>query len=204
MYTDLIYDFDGTISNTYPIFTEALLELLKNHGLNDTYDGAYAKLKVSVGYALGCYEWDDEKKKINREFHAIHERLALEKQEMIPGADVILKAAVEQGKRNYLYTHTGKLVHQLLDKMGIAEYFTEVMDGTLKFDRKPCPDALNWLMDRHGIDRSTALMVGDREMDIGAAHNAGIGGCLMDVEGFFPDTRAEHRIDKLTDLLEIM
>jgi phosphoglycolate phosphatase-like HAD superfamily hydrolase len=204
MYTDLIYDFDGTISNTYPIFTEALLTLLNNHGLTDTYEGAYRTLKESVGYALKCYEWDAPYKQIHKEFHVIHEALALEKQEMIEGADIVLRTAVEQGKRNFLYTHTGALAGRLLEKMGIAQYFTYVMDGRAKFERKPCPDALNWLMDTQGINRESAIMIGDRPMDIGAGHNAGIHACLFDIEELFPETEAEHHIEKLTDILEFM
>ena len=31
MYNFLIYDFDGTLSDTYPIFTEAFLKLMEKY-----------------------------------------------------------------------------------------------------------------------------------------------------------------------------
>ena len=50
MYQNIVYDFDGTISDTYPIFTKALLVLLERHGIKGDYDECYALLKVSDVY----------------------------------------------------------------------------------------------------------------------------------------------------------
>ena len=61
-YKHLIYDFDGTLSDTYPCFTEAILQTLKDHGLSDTYESVYAKLKVSVGYTVRCYDFGKDPK----------------------------------------------------------------------------------------------------------------------------------------------
>ena len=74
----------------------------------------------------------------------------------------------------------------------------------MKFPRKPDPTALNWLIDKHSIVKENALMIGDRDIDIIAAHNAGIAGCLFDEGGYFENTNAEHRIkefDKMLDLI---
>ena len=60
MYTDLIYDFDGTLFDTYPVFTEALLIFLKRHGIESDYETAYKRLKVTVGYALRSYGFDGD------------------------------------------------------------------------------------------------------------------------------------------------
>ena len=55
-YKHLIYDFDGTLSDTYPCFTETVLELIKKYGISDTYENVYSNLKVNVGYALKQYD----------------------------------------------------------------------------------------------------------------------------------------------------
>ena len=55
MYSDLIFDFDGTLSDTYPVATKALLEILKENGIDESFDVAYAKLKISYGHAVGSY-----------------------------------------------------------------------------------------------------------------------------------------------------
>lgn len=204
MFTDIIFDFDGTISDTYPVYAEALLKILESHGLCDTYDSVMAKLKVSVGYALQSYDWGSHYREISKEFHSLHAALAVEKQQPIEGADVLLKAIADSEKRSYIYTHTDMLVYKLLFRMGIINRFTDIMDGSMKFPRKPCPDALNWFIERHRLDRSKTIIVGDRDIDIDAGHNAGIAGCLFDPDGFYPNAEADFKVSKLTDIIQIL
>ena len=205
MYTDYIYDFDGTIADSYPLYTETMLEILKRHGLDDTYESAYARLKISIGNAIRSYNFTDAtQEELNHEFHTFYRKLAKEKLAIIKGADEMLKKTVEAGKKNYLYTHTGKLVYELLEKNGLSDYFVDIIDASMKFPRKPDPTALNWLIDRHSIVKENALMIGDRDIDIIAAHNAGIAGCLFDEGGYFENTNAEHRIKGLDEVLDLI
>ena len=201
MYDFLIYDFDGTISDTYPVFTRALLELLSRLGKQTDYNKAYSQLKVSVGHALKFYGLSDHEK----EYHSIWKEMALAEQKAFPGAHEILRYAKSRGKKNYLYTHTGRIVYDLLCKMGISDCFDFILESTTyKFPRKPAPDALNFIIKTCGIDRSHALMIGDRDIDIEAARAAGIDGCLFDPDGYYLDCKAEHYIKSLLDLKAII
>ena len=201
MYDYLIYDFDGTISDTYPVFAKALIELLNRHDIKGDYKTAYNQLKVSVGYALKQYDISDETRK---EYKEIHRELAIAEQCAFPEAEEILKFAKDNGKKNYIYTHTGSLVHKLLEKMKLTGYFEFVLDGSYGFLRKPAPDALNYLIEKCGIDRSRAIMIGDRDIDAEAAKNAGIAGCLIDSEGYYPDCVTDHYIKSLSELKKII
>lgn len=205
MYQNIVYDFDGTISDTYPMFTKALLVQLERHGIKGDYDECYALLKVSVGEALRHFDWGGvDHKTIQREFHEIHDRMAMEEQRPYYDAEEILRHAVEQGKRNFLYTHTDTLAYRLLEKWGLRQYFTDAIDGSMKFPRKPAPDALLYLMEKNGMDPAQTLMVGDRDIDINAGHNAGTAGCLYDYEGFYSQDNAEHFVRKLSELKTII
>ena len=64
MIKDLIYDFDGTLSDTYPVVTEELLHILREHGVHEEFDRAYALLKVSYGYAARRYDLSISAKEI--------------------------------------------------------------------------------------------------------------------------------------------
>lgn len=205
MYQNIVYDFDGTISDSYPIFTKALLVLLERHGMKGDYRECYALLKESVGAALRHFDWGEiDHKTINREFHDIHDEMAMEEQKPYDDAEEILRYAVEQGKKNYLYTHTDTLAYRLLEKWGLRHYFTDAIDGSMKFPRKPAPDALLYLMEKNAMDPAQTLMVGDRDIDVDAGHNAGTAGCLYDYEGFYANTGAEHDIHKLSELKGII
>jgi len=205
MFDELIYDFDGTLFDTYPVFTEALLILLERHGIKSDYDTAYARLKVTVGHALRSYGFDgDLFKPANKEFKAIYWELAKTKQKPLPFVPEVLDYAIEHGKRNYVYTRSGKEVLSLLDAWGLTDKFTFIMDATMPFPSKPDPTALNWLAEKFSLDKSKCLMIGDRDLDTESGNNAGMKSCLYDFEGFYPDTYADYKINSIAELKDII
>ena len=205
MYQNIVYDFDGTISDTYPIFTKALLVLMERHGMKGDYNECYALLKISVGAAIGHFDWGvKDIEIIKHEFHEIHDAMAMEEQKPYDDAEEILRYAVEQGKKNYLYTHTDTLAYRLLEKWGLRQYFSDAIDGSMDFPRKPAPDALLYLMEKNQMNPAETLMVGDRDIDIDAGHNAGAAGCLYDYENFYTDAKADHFVQKLAEIKAIL
>ena len=204
MYDFLIYDFDGTLSDTYPVFTKALLELAKRYHVQADYDTAYGLLKQSTGAALKAYDFGISLGQAREEFEEIYCSMALEQQKAFPDTADILRFAMGQNKKNYVYTHSGTWVYDLLDRMGIRDCFDFVLDSSYDFPRKPAPDAINFMIEKCGIDRRKALMIGDRDLDIEVAHAAGIWACLIDPEGYYPNLRAEYRIKELSELKKII
>lgn len=201
MYQDLIYDFDGTLSDTYPVVTHVLLDILREHGVAEDFDRAYAYLKQSYGVAVRQYDIGMEPKAFGKLLgQRAAEAAMTDAQKPIKGALELLKSAAEQGRRNFIYTHSGKYVHDVIKAWGFAPYVTFTLDSSYDFPRKPDPTALNYLIERFDIDPTAALMIGDRDIDIDVGHNAGMAGCLFDTGNYYPDCRAEFRVN---DLLEI-
>lgn len=204
MFEYLIFDFDGTLSDTYPIFAEALVELLNRHNIPNDYNTVYSQLKRSVGYALKQYEFNLPLDVIKKEYAHIHHALGREKQVAFPEAAEILQYAKDHGRKNYIYTHTGKFVYEMLNKMKLNEFFEFVLDGSYGFPSKPAPDAINFLCTKCSIDKSRALMIGDRDIDIGAGHAGGLKGCLFDPEDYYTDCNADYKIKSLLELKDII
>lgn len=203
-YKHLIYDFDGTLSDTYPCFTETVLALIKKYGISDTYENVYSNLKVNVGYALKQYDFGKDTVAARREFHIIHDELAPKIQKPYPEAEEILRYAMAQGHKNYLYTHSGKIVKILLEQWGIADCFEDIIDSTMKFPTKPAPDALNYLCENHGLDKKDCLMIGDRDIDTDCGRNAGMKGCLFDPDHYYDKADVDYRIENLLELKNII
>ena len=203
-YKHLIYDFDGTLSDTYPCFTETVLTMLKSRGLSGDYKKVYDDLKVSVGHALKHSDLPEDYEILRKEFHVVHDELALEIQKPYPEAEEILRYAMAQGHKNYLYTHSGTIVKILLEKWGIADCFEDIIDSTMKFPTKPAPNALNWLCEKHGLDKSECIMIGDRDIDTDCGRNAGMKGCLFDPEHYYDDSDVDYRIENLLELKNII
>ena len=203
-YKHLIYDFDGTLSNTYPCFAETVIQMLKSRGLTADYKTIYDNLKVSVGHALQHADFTEDYSVLRKEFHVVHDELALKIQKPYPEAEEILRYAMAQGHKNYLYTHSGKIVKILLEQWGIADCFEDIIDSTMKFPTKPAPDALNFLCEKHGLDKKDCIMIGDRDIDTDCGRNAGMKGCLFDPEHYYDKADVDYRIENLLELKNII
>ena len=203
-YKHLIYDFDGTLSNTYPCFAETVIQMLKSRGLSADYKTVYDNLKVSVGHALQHADFTEDYSVLRKEFHVVHDELAPKIQKLYPEAEEILRYAMAQGHKNYLYTHSGKIVKMLLEQWGIADCFEDIIDSTMKFPTKPAPDALNHLCEKHGLDKKDCLMIGDRDIDTDCGRNAGMKGCLFDPEHYYDKADVDYRIENLLELKNII
>ena len=202
MYEHLIYDFDGTLSDTYPVATKALLDLLRERGLEEEYDTAYAKLKISFRHAVRSYSQFDYDE-LYPTFVARAKEYSLRVQQPFAETKEILAAAVKAGKKNYIYTHSGPEVLEILEKWGIAQYVTYVLDKSHPFPSKPDPTALKFLCDKFSIDPANVLMIGDRDIDIEVGHNAGMKAVLFDPEGFYADLPTDFRINNLLELQDL-
>ena len=71
------------------------------------------------------------------------------------------------------------------------------------FQRKPSPDAINYLVDKHNMIHNQAIMIGDRDLDILSAKNAGIHGCFFNEDGKKSDI-ADFTISNFEELYSII
>ena len=203
-YTDLIYDFDGTLADSYPIFAESFLELLRERGMSPPYEEAMAHLKVSVQTAIDAYVKNEDPKAFRRVFRDRRNRMMTEKGLPMPGAEELLRFVKENGGRNYIYTHSPSYIWDLLEKWGLRAYFEGGVTADDDFPVKPAPDALNFICEKYGLDKSTTLMVGDRDIDVDAGHNAGMKGILLDPDGFYTAYESDFSVNTLTEIQNII
>lgn len=202
-YDNIIYDFDGTIADSYPFFTRALHETLNNFGIHDSYEAVLGHLKISVRHSLSFYV-PDRRPEAKKMMYSIYQRLALEEGHPVPGVPEALEYAIAHGKRNFLYTHSDKFPSILLERWGLLDKFEFIIDSTMKFPPKPAPDALNFLCEHYSLDKDRTLMVGDRNIDVLAGINAGVHGCLFDDGHFYDDFKCEHIIHDMHDMISII
>ena len=66
-----------------------------------------------------------------------------------------------------------KFVPHLLEVHGLDAYFVDVVGGDTFPLRKPDPFALHWLMEKHSLDSTHTMMVGDSRNDVLAGKAAG-------------------------------
>lgn len=175
-----IWDFDGTLFDSYPIIIATLRAALQEYGHDCDPVEAMRLMLQNIGVAQRYYAdkfgivYEDLIETYYSHHNRLNPQLAAE-----PMADVekVLKKICESGRKNYIFTHRKcSTTAQYLEKYGLSQYFTEIVGPEApNFAYKPSPDSLLYLMDKYGMTAEDAVMVGDRDCDLGSARNAGMG-----------------------------
>ncbi|MCQ2428252.1 MAG: HAD hydrolase-like protein, partial [Clostridia bacterium] len=76
-YNYVIFDFDGTLSDTYPCFADAFVDTCRLYGVDCDYKKAYDLLKISVGNAILSFDFGASYREVDKHFHAFHEERAV-------------------------------------------------------------------------------------------------------------------------------
>jgi phosphoglycolate phosphatase-like HAD superfamily hydrolase len=201
----IIWDFDGTLFDTYPHTAQAFLMLLKKEYLvNENVLEIEKHMRISMQHAYDFYK---DKFEVNDDFIEKFEnyRTLYENQHALPINDTYLvcKFIYDQGSFNYLHTHRDKSALSMLQRHGFNNIFKDFVTADDGFARKPSPDALLHLVKKHDMNKSATLYIGDRSVDLECAHNAGIKSCL-----FTPNVNntsdADFTVQNFSDLYYIL
>jgi len=199
-----IWDLDGTLTDSYPAIIPAAQEILAGAGIVRTADELYTEMiRSSVGSVLErlAAEHSLDPVQLKRDFNRLNDGRIGEIRPM-PHAAETLAALQRAGHRSFVFTHRGASCPAILAQTGLASYFSEVLTALSGFPRKPAPDGILYLMEKHALSASRCCYVGDRGLDIEAANNAGIDSILYLPPGspVQPTGREGHIV---RDLLEI-
>lgn len=202
----LFWDFDGTLYDSYPNVTHAFLCTLDELGCPGlvTPREALSLLKVSVysaaQHCAGMAGLDVSRvMEVFSRYHAQESGFA-----PYAGLSQCLRTLRDAGVRHYLYTHRDRRAIEQLGQDGLWSLFSDGVTSEDGFPHKPAPDALRCLLARNAIDPATAAMVGDRDIDIEAGHNAGTRGVLFDPDGFYPKVQAELYATSMAELTRLL
>ena len=96
---------------------------------------------------------------------------------------------------------------RILNSLGLATYFRAIYGGNSFESKKPDPFGANKILQEFGIAAREALLVGDSEVDVQTARNAGMQAAAVNY-GFGVHDRAAHPadiyLDSFTDLTEVV
>ncbi|MBR0319936.1 MAG: HAD-IA family hydrolase [Clostridia bacterium] len=204
-FTHFFWDFDGTLYDTYGRITRALVKGLHDAGIETDFDTAFLRVKRSLREAAEMYLNENPHIRLTADEVIGYYRRHSEEEDLstiqpYPGCEEALKAVVEKGGKNYLYTHRGQSGIDALVRDGLDRYFTDFVTSQHGFPAKPAPDALNFLCEKHRLDKALCVMVGDRDIDLDAGKNAGMQGALCDPDHQYDSYETPYRFETLTEL----
>ena len=192
----IFWDFDGTLLDSYPAMVRSFVAAAGDFGIAVTPERALTLMKENLRYC--CDVIGGENGVSSDELIAAfrrHEQDEL-KQGLppVPFIPETLKTLHDAGVQHYVATHRDLQCRDLLEKAGLAQYFSGYVTQEDRLPRKPAPDMLLHLMDKHHLNPAECLMVGDRPLDTEAGINAGVLSVLLDMEDRFPDGKCDLRI----------
>lgn len=189
---NLIWDFDGTIYNSYPRILNAFDMVVNkkyqhNVALTRLEDLIYVDTKVcakAIATDFG-HEYEALLKEI-RDYYDMNGQ----PEAVFPSAKKILLQTHRH--RHYLVTHRDRQsLLRNLGLTGIGTCFEEIISKDDGFAEKPSCEAFEYLIQKYSLDRSKTLAIGDRDIDMLAGRGARIRTILLSTRSGID---ADHQI----------
>ncbi|MDR1643699.1 MAG: HAD hydrolase-like protein [Clostridiales bacterium] len=206
MITNVFWDFDGTLFDSYGQISAAIFQAVSDLGSFVEMEKANDLAKVSVLHAMRELSQSLELpfEKLVGRYNARFTETENVPVPLFPGAKEVCSAAINAGGWNHLVTHRGKSSYHHLQIAGLLDCFQGIATREAGYKPKPDPGAILGLIAKYAIPIDSAIMVGDRAIDILAGKNAGIKSFFFSPEGFAPPPEADFSGKSLMDLLALI
>lgn len=185
---NIIWDFDGTIMDTYPAITTSAYNVAMLNNVSISYKEILAMVKITLKNALDYISERSSKsyKELFQEYLIEYNKYDISKLTLFPNVEKALKFIIAQGGKNYIMTHRGKdSLIQHLNIFSISTLFTSLVGGDSGFARKPDPQAFIFLKNEFNLNPHDTIVVGDRLLDVQAGYGAGFKGILYQNDADF-------------------
>ncbi len=175
---NIIWDFDGTLFDTYPAQTEVLSNIAeKKYNIIIPQNTIRGFTSISLSHAIleisKIAKVDIEEIKLA--FIENYGNLPLEKESPFKYVLDICKKIIMNNGKNLINTHRGKeRLTSLLNKYKMEELFCDIISYEDNFPRKPDPESFKILVNRNNLSITDTLVIGDRELDVMGGRNAGL------------------------------
>lgn len=205
MIKHIIWDFDGTLFDSYPGMVNAFLRALKKYEIEAEYDEV---LKLFLNSEKTAVQYYQKRFLLGEELIEVYqdEKSHIDLSNMLPFpyAKEVCQRIKEAGRYNYILTHRGSTTYDILRKNGMVELFTEIVTKDNQFARKPDPEAIYYLLDKYQIHPKEAMIVGDREIEILLGQKAKVKTCFYESGNREPELQADYRVKSLEEVLTIL
>jgi len=176
----IVFDLDGTLIDSYAAIAESLNHALSGLSLDPL---PAAKIRTMVGRGLETLIDSALGKATTPEKIALGVRLFRERYDLVgvagttllPGVAATLDNLAARGYRMAVATNKPSyFARRLLDALGAGGHFASVMGPDCVAHHKPHPEMVFAALAAIGLEADQALYVGDMEIDVETARNAGL------------------------------
>lgn len=183
-----IFDLDGTILDTLKDLTSATNYAMRiNNFPTRTIEevrqfvgnGIYMLIRRAVPAEID----DDRVKDVTKQFADYYKQHCSDKTKPYEGIVEMLKELRKKGLKTAVVSNKADFAVKIL----ISDYFPDLFDESVgekeNVRKKPFPDSVNEVLKQLNISKDDAVYIGDSEVDIQTANNAGMD-CISVSYGF--------------------
>lgn len=187
-YELVIFDMDGTILNTIEDLADSLNHVLElfgypNHTLDEVKSFVGNGLKKLIERAAPEGVSEEIRNQIYREYLKYYREHCADKTKPYDGIVSLIKNMRQYGKKTAVVSNKADAAVQDL----CHQYFEGLFDAAVgereSIAKKPAPDMVDAILETLAVPRDKAVYIGDSEVDIAMARNAGMD-CVIVSWGF--------------------
>jgi phosphoglycolate phosphatase len=194
----LIFDLDGTLIDSKRDLIHSVNVMLRELGRtqleDETISGYIGRgAPQLVALALGNGTSEEEQKQALKFFLGYYEEHKMDTTRAYPGVAETLKELAGLPMA-VLTNKPARISVRILNEMGLAKYFRAIYGGNSFETKKPDPLGAMTILSEFGASPGEAMLVGDSEVDVQTARNAGTLAAAVNY-GFGVHDRAAHPAD---------
>ena len=207
----LIFDLDGTLIDSQRDLIRSVNAMLVEMGREELHEDTISGYighgaPQLVGRALGDSANENERERALNFFLAHYEEHKLDSTCAYPGVPEAL-AQLAAFPRAILTNKPVRVSKRILEGLGLAKYFRAVYGGNSFETKKPDPLGAQIILREFGAAPNEAMLIGDSDVDVQTARNAGMFAAAVNY-GFGTHDRiaccADVYLDRLTDLVPLL
>lgn len=181
----LVFDLDGTLVDSRRDLANSVNAMLAEFDRPALPGAVVAEMvgegaRVLVERALAARGVDLSRTSAAlQRFLVLYEERLLDYTREYEGITAALETLRSGNSLAVLTNKPGHPSRRILEGLGLAPFFEEVVGGDSAHPRKPDPAALRHLANRFGTSGEDSWMIGDSRIDLETARNAGARACLV-------------------------
>ena len=187
-YDAVLFDLDGTVLDTVDDIASALNRALKNRGFAgisreqaEAFLGNGTRRLVEQALPADCPE--DVKEAVIGEYKELYEAFCHQQTKPYKGMVELMKSLRAAGVKTAIVSNKPDSMVRILEQVYYPGIPDMVLGERAGLARKPAPDMVVYAMKAIGAKAEHSVYVGDTEVDILTARNAGLG-CISVPWGF--------------------
>jgi phosphoglycolate phosphatase len=207
----LIFDLDGTLIDSQRDLIRSVNAMLREMGRaelkEETISGYIGQgAPILVGRALGEGASGEEHQRALQFFLRYYEEHKMDTTRAYPGVAETLEELA--GLPMAILTNKpARISVRILDELGLKRYFRAIYGGNSFETKKPDPQGANTILREFAVAPHESLLIGDSEVDVQTARNAGALAAAVNYNFGVHDRAAypaDIYLERISDLIELL